>query len=186
MQETQEMRVWPLGQEDTPEREMYPAPGLLSGKFHRQRGLTDCCPWGCKELNMTEHAHTLFFPLDNIHLLLSFQICLHSQPWQSPFHLDQLNPSPHQSPWIDLRLSFFCSFINLWELWHSENAYMLPGRNKIRHTSHPRCPESAGTHWKASFIGQPGILLLSGKLNSKFTGQSASAWPHFHPLLPHL
>ena len=27
-------------------------------KFHGQRSLVGCSPWGCKELDMTEHAHT--------------------------------------------------------------------------------------------------------------------------------
>ena len=32
---------------------------ILAGKFHGQRGLVGYRPWGCKELDTTEHAHTL-------------------------------------------------------------------------------------------------------------------------------
>ena len=28
------------------------------GKSHEQRRLVGCSPWGCKESDMTEHAHT--------------------------------------------------------------------------------------------------------------------------------
>ena len=31
---------------------------FLPGKFHGQRGLEGYSSWGCKELDMTEHAHT--------------------------------------------------------------------------------------------------------------------------------
>ena len=41
-----------LVQEDTPEKEMYPAPVLLSGKFHRQSSLAGYSPVGCKESDM--------------------------------------------------------------------------------------------------------------------------------------
>ena len=31
---------------------------FLDGESHGQRCLADYSPWGCKELDMTEHAHT--------------------------------------------------------------------------------------------------------------------------------
>ena len=31
-----------------------PTPIFLPGKFHRQRSLVGCSPWGCKELDTTE------------------------------------------------------------------------------------------------------------------------------------
>ena len=34
----------------------------LGGKSHGQRNLTGDCPWGCKELDVTEHS-TLCVPL---------------------------------------------------------------------------------------------------------------------------
>ena len=36
-----------------------PIPVFLPGKFHGQRSLVGCSPWGCKELDMAEgqHAH---------------------------------------------------------------------------------------------------------------------------------
>jgi hypothetical protein len=30
---------------------------ILAGKFHRQRNLTGCSSWGCKESDTTEHTH---------------------------------------------------------------------------------------------------------------------------------
>ena len=31
---------------------------ILAGKFHRQRSLANYSPWGCKEVDTTEHTHT--------------------------------------------------------------------------------------------------------------------------------
>jgi len=45
-------------------RKWQPAPVVLPGKSHRQRSLAGYRPWGCKELDMTEHTHafaTLIF-----------------------------------------------------------------------------------------------------------------------------
>ena len=39
-------------------RKWQPAPAFLPGKFHRPRSLIGYSTWGCKELDMTEHAHT--------------------------------------------------------------------------------------------------------------------------------
>ena len=36
-------------------REWQPNPVFLPEKSHRQRSLAGCSPWGCKELDMTEH-----------------------------------------------------------------------------------------------------------------------------------
>ena len=33
-------------------------PVFLPGEFHGQRSLVGYSPWGCKELDMTEHIHT--------------------------------------------------------------------------------------------------------------------------------
>ena len=35
------------------------APVLLPGKFHGQRSLVGYCPWGCKQLDMSDRAGTL-------------------------------------------------------------------------------------------------------------------------------
>ena len=37
---------------------MVPTPVFLSGKFHRQRSLVGYCPWGHRELDMTEWLST--------------------------------------------------------------------------------------------------------------------------------
>ena len=39
-------------------RKWQATPVLLPRKFHGQRSLLGYIPWGCKELDMTEHAHT--------------------------------------------------------------------------------------------------------------------------------
>ena len=64
MQETKEMRVQSLGQED-PLGEGHDNPlQYLAGEFHGQRSLADYGPWGHKESDTTEcactytHAHT--------------------------------------------------------------------------------------------------------------------------------
>ena len=36
-------------------RKWQPTPGLLPGKFHGLRSLVGYSPWGCRELDMTEH-----------------------------------------------------------------------------------------------------------------------------------
>ena len=38
-------------------RKWQPISVFLPGKFHGQRSLLGYGPWGCKELDMTEHAH---------------------------------------------------------------------------------------------------------------------------------
>ena len=40
-------------------RKWQPTPIFLPGKFLGQRSLAGCSPWGHKDLDMTEHAHTL-------------------------------------------------------------------------------------------------------------------------------
>ena len=55
MQETQEMQVQSLGQEDPWKRKWQPIPVFLSGKSHEQRSLTGYNLWDSKELDITEH-----------------------------------------------------------------------------------------------------------------------------------
>ena len=57
MQETQEVPQ-SLGWQDPLEEEMQPAPVFLPEKFHGQRSLVGCSPWGHKESNMTEQLST--------------------------------------------------------------------------------------------------------------------------------
>ena len=49
----QETRIRSLVQEDPLEKGMLPTPVFLPGKFHGQRSLADCSPWGHKQLDMT-------------------------------------------------------------------------------------------------------------------------------------
>ena len=58
MQETQ---VQSLGWEDLLEKKMATHSTILPGKFHTQRSLVCCSPWGCKELDRTERQNTFTF-----------------------------------------------------------------------------------------------------------------------------
>jgi len=55
-QETQEMQVRSLGQEDPLEKEMATRSIFLPGKSHGQRSLAGYSPKGQKELATTKHA----------------------------------------------------------------------------------------------------------------------------------
>ena len=59
MEERQEMRVRSLGREDPWRRKWHPTPVFLPGESHGQRSLVGYSPWGCKELDTTEHACTM-------------------------------------------------------------------------------------------------------------------------------
>ena len=41
-------------------RKWQPTPVFLPGKFHGQRSLVDCSPWGRKESDTIERLHFLF------------------------------------------------------------------------------------------------------------------------------
>ena len=51
----QETRVHSLGREDPLEEEMATPSNIFAGESHEQRSLVGYRPWGCKELDMTEH-----------------------------------------------------------------------------------------------------------------------------------
>ena len=56
IQETQEMWVRSLGQEDHWRRKWQPTPVFLARNSHGHRSLEGHCPKGHKELDTTEHA----------------------------------------------------------------------------------------------------------------------------------
>ena len=60
MQETQEMWVRSLGQEDPLDREWQPTPVFLPEKSHGQRSLVGYSPWVAKSWTQLrdEHTHT--------------------------------------------------------------------------------------------------------------------------------
>ena len=83
MQETQEMWVQSLGQEDPLEKEMATHSSILSGKSHGQRSPVGYSPWGLKESDVTEllsmrgarahthtHTHTHILTIARIQWLL--------------------------------------------------------------------------------------------------------------------
>ena len=57
----QEARVGSLGREDPLEKEWQSTPVFLPGKFHGQRSLVGCRPWGLKESDTTEGVTFTFF-----------------------------------------------------------------------------------------------------------------------------
>ena len=58
MQESREMRVQSLGQEDSLEEEMATHSSILAWKIPWQRHLAGCSLWGRRELDMTQHILT--------------------------------------------------------------------------------------------------------------------------------
>ena len=57
----QEKRVSSLDREDSLKTIWQLTPKFLPGKSHRHRTLAGYSPWGRKESDMTEHAHTNYF-----------------------------------------------------------------------------------------------------------------------------
>ena len=58
MQVMWDTRVRSLGQEDPLEKDMAAHSSVFAGKWRGQRSLVGYSPWGCKELDMTQHVHT--------------------------------------------------------------------------------------------------------------------------------
>ena len=56
MQEVQETRVWPLGQEDPLEEDMATHSSILAWKIPWTEELGGYSPWGCKESDTAEHT----------------------------------------------------------------------------------------------------------------------------------
>ena len=54
----EETQVRSLGQKDLLKEGMAILSSILVWESLGQRSLVDYSPWGCKELDMTEHAHT--------------------------------------------------------------------------------------------------------------------------------
>ena len=50
-------------------RARQPPPVFLPGSSQGQRSLADYSPWGCKESDRTEHAHTLILSLEDANSL---------------------------------------------------------------------------------------------------------------------
>ena len=79
MQETQEMWVLFLGQEDSLEEEMATDSSILAWRIHRERSLLGYSPWGHKKLDMTEHSRGKSVPVDRLPAL---GLNKGSQEWQ--------------------------------------------------------------------------------------------------------
>ena len=81
MQETQEVQVWSLGQEDPLERTWQPILIFLCGESHGQRRVEGYHSWGHKESDMLKqqnmHTH-LLFPTHLPNLTFSWQNILYT------------------------------------------------------------------------------------------------------------
>ena len=55
LQKMQETWGLPLAWENSLKEELAIYSSILAGKFHGQRSLVGYSPWGCKELDTTEH-----------------------------------------------------------------------------------------------------------------------------------
>ena len=85
----QETWVQFLGWEDCWTRKWQPTPVFLPGKSHGQRSLVGYSPWGYKESDMTEHAHTITqYAFMQFSLILVFEVhggsqfCRRHQFWR--------------------------------------------------------------------------------------------------------
>ena len=57
-------------------RKCKPTPVFLPGKFHGQRNLVVYSAWGCKELDMTEHAHTRVYVCIYMYIYIRVCVCV--------------------------------------------------------------------------------------------------------------
>ena len=58
---------------------MAPTPVFFPGKSNRQRSLAGCSPWGLRELDTTEHAHT-YGVCVCLYVYISVSVCLCACP----------------------------------------------------------------------------------------------------------
>ena len=65
---------------------MKSVPVRLPGKFHGQRSLVGCSPWGCKESDRTECAHTHTHTHTHINITWSLS-WLAAFTWQNTFEI---------------------------------------------------------------------------------------------------
>ena len=70
MQYNKSRRFHPLVRKIPWRRAWQPTPVFLPGKSHGQRSLAGYSPWGCKELDTTEYAHTY---MSNVGLTTAIQ-----------------------------------------------------------------------------------------------------------------
>ena len=75
-----------------------PTPAFLPGESHGQRSLAGYCPQGCKEVDRTEHAHTVSKPL---YASVSFLV-----KWSCYWNLPHKRVAPHRrSEWVTVQIS---------------------------------------------------------------------------------
>ena len=102
MQETREMQVWSLDQENPLEEEMATTPVFSPGKFHEQKSLVSYSTWGWKDMDMTEHTYTHTNTYGNLPGISSVQLSpsvVSDSLWQ---HESQhvRPPCPSQTPGV--------------------------------------------------------------------------------------
>ena len=74
----QEVRVWSLGWEDTLKEEMAPHSSIHPWEIPQMGSPAGYTPWGRKELDRTEHTHTVKFNT------CSFSYFWHKEPLSDP------------------------------------------------------------------------------------------------------
>ena len=93
----------PWGRKIPWSREWQPAPVFLPGKFHGQRSLAGYSPWGCKEWDMTEHAHICSALKTNCYFILSVT-------W-APNNIQGSLGNVGTTGWMPLSLPVYVSFV---------------------------------------------------------------------------
>ena len=162
----QEMRVRSLVGKIPWKRKWQPAPVFLPGKYHGQRNLAGCGPWGCKEVDMTEQltlsnrlwppgmdsgtAPTVFHrdasPVSSFHLVHLEDWISGRQPFLSSFtaivHLyDQVS---FPSTWILVfipKITFQHWSYNPLKAWGSYPILLLPRNIILGPTKNPTLSE---------------------------------------------
>ena len=130
------MRVGSLGLEIPWRRKWKPTPALLPGKSHGQRSLEGYSPWGRKESDTTEHAHTdakaqvkcylsISTQVLKVHNSLSWQLNLRNQ---SCFLITQRK---QQQLALSQSTSPSCRILNLYDCYYI-NAHKLDNLIKFK------------------------------------------------------
>ena len=107
MQETQEMWVRFLSQEDPLKEEMQPTPVFLSGESHGQRSLAGYSPWGCKgvrhDLVTKQQQKNIMSEEKNLERITVVGV----SEWMSTCHI------VHVLPAWGLAWHLFCSWLSV-------------------------------------------------------------------------
>ena len=149
-------------------RKWQPIPIFLPGRFHGQRSLAGCSPWGHKELNATEHTVVMLGPACQCRRCKRhrFNIWVRKIPWRRPWQ-----PTPVFLPGI---------FLNKWNVQGSLTGYSPSGHKEVDVTQ-----ASWHTHaWAYVVCGLDWItwIRVQGYINHRWFPRPR----HTHPIHPAL